>query len=532
MPGALKVKDQTTGLWVYAGTPGPMGPSGPTGPQGVATTIVGEFVTRTSAELPVDGAIPADWDGVGTFPGGKQMAVNEALIDNATASATFGNLWQFVGAADAAGWIDVGQVVGPVGSTGPSGSTGPTGPPTDEIHIGPDTPPLPVTELWYDTDDARTLGPYFLPDGGLTYDVLAKVTDLDADIGWRNVYSVPSGKIISFPNTADVAKIHLYSTTFGFGITGSTLNIFSSSNIKFNQNSITGTQLANISPSGMEVNAGHLYFPTDGHGVRFNGNGYVYKKVGSGMKLRKSTGNPNWQIENNDGGGAQDIVTVSGGQNLAHNQLTLSNYLVISGSNGSNSKHVYVDCDSNNNGYYFNVLEARRLNLTNVFQLKGYISDAAGDAHAKMYVNLGSEGIDEVTQWADYGDGQVCILCHGPMSATHFQDRNLRSAVAGTQAPINLDLVGRLIDAVQPITFARHFRSPDATDANPEGFVRPHHDPIPTLGLDLGGCDSPYADRLRDDFSPGSYSLGGMLAVAVAEIKSLRARVAQLEGAA
>ena len=68
------------------------------------------------------------------------------------------------------------------------------------------------------------------------------------------------------------------------------------------------------------------------------------------------------------------------------------------------------------------------------------------------------------------------------------------------------------------------------SDTNEPGFVRPHHDPIQTIGLDVDGIDNDYADRLRD-IKPGGFDLGGMLAVAIAEIKSLRARVAQLEGA-
>jgi hypothetical protein len=124
----------------------------------------------------------------------------------------------------------------------------------------------------------------------------------------------------------------------------------------------------------------------------------------------------------------------------------------------------------------------------------------------------------------------VCVYSHGPMSSTHFQDRNRSAAVAGTMAPIDPALVGQLIDAVQPITFARNFRSSTATDSNEPGFVRPHHDPIPTLGFDTI-APGPLADRLLGP-EDGGYSLGGMLAVAVAELKSLRARVAQLEGGA
>jgi len=320
---AMKVRNPVDGTWVVVPTVGPVGPEGPIGPQGpmgISTVIVGNFGTQTTpADLPVDGLLPVDWDGPGDPAAPFQMEVGQSLYYDSATGPTDpidGHLFQFVSTAvDPTGWIDIGLIQGPQGEQGiqgpegPVGPEGPMGPADDEVHIGPDTPPLVTQELWFDTDDARLLGPYNLPDGGLTYHTLSKKTDLDGDIEWRDVYSVPTGKVIQFPNTADVAKIHLYSTTFGFGITGSTLNIFSSNYVKFNQNSITGTQNAVIKNDGMEINAGHLYFPTDGHGIRFNGNGYVYKKSGSGMKLRKSTGNPQWQVENNDGGGAVDILT-------------------------------------------------------------------------------------------------------------------------------------------------------------------------------------------------------------------------------
>ena len=67
------------------------------------------------------------------------------------------------------------------------------------------------------------------------------------------------------------------------------------------------------------------------------------------------------------------------------------------------------------------MLEARKLNLTTVFQLKGYNHD---DCHAKLYVNKGTEGIDEIWQATDYGDGQSCLHVHGPCKASHFHDYN------------------------------------------------------------------------------------------------------------
>jgi hypothetical protein len=114
--------EKVAGAWVLRGNI-----EGPQGDTGAATLIIGEFVTKTTAQLPVNGTIPAGWDGVGTFPGGHQMLVGESLIDNRPGSPTLGDLWQFVGAGDPTGWVDVGLVRGPAGPAGVAGPPGPVG---------------------------------------------------------------------------------------------------------------------------------------------------------------------------------------------------------------------------------------------------------------------------------------------------------------------------------------------------------------------------------------------------------------------
>jgi hypothetical protein len=179
MPGALKVKDQATGLWIYAGTPGATGPTGPTGPQGVATVIVGEFSTRAASELPPDGFIPADWDGPGTFPGGWQMIEGTSLINNNPASTTFGHLWQFVGTLLAAGWVDVGQVVGATGPTGPASTVpGPTG------ATGATGPPLPP---------GGALGAPLIKLSAADQDVKWGEGESFVTVGWRGAFQFTEG---------------------------------------------------------------------------------------------------------------------------------------------------------------------------------------------------------------------------------------------------------------------------------------------------------------------------------------------------
>ena len=77
------------------------------------------------------------------------------------------------------------------------------------------------------------------------------------------------------------------------------------------------------------------------------------------------------------------------------------------------------------------MLEARQLDNTTVCEDDG-LSPGRADCHFKLYVNKGTEGIDEIYQCTDYGDGQSMLQVHGPCKSTHFHDVNRSSAVAGT----------------------------------------------------------------------------------------------------
>ena len=119
---------------------GPQGPIGPEGPQGSkgdpgqSVVIVGSFgLTKTPAQLPADGYIPKDWDGPGHPVAAYQMRVGDALAytECPPGTANYGHLYEYVGTHtgfDADGWIDVGDVQGPVGPQGPQGPQGIQGP--------------------------------------------------------------------------------------------------------------------------------------------------------------------------------------------------------------------------------------------------------------------------------------------------------------------------------------------------------------------------------------------------------------------
>jgi len=90
---------------------------------------------------------------------------------------------------------------GPIGDRGPIGPTGPTGPVavddvTAEVFVQPDAPwaPMnPAAELWYDTDDpAAPLGPYDVPVGGTTDQLLTRTAD-DGPTAWSGPMA-PTGR--------------------------------------------------------------------------------------------------------------------------------------------------------------------------------------------------------------------------------------------------------------------------------------------------------------------------------------------------
>jgi hypothetical protein len=130
------------------GIEGPEGPVGPAGAPGQATVIVGEFgAIRTPAALPISGVIPADWDGTGRPPNTVTLTQGQSLIyrPSDTNDPEFGHLFQFVGAAIVpAGWVDIGEIVGPAGPQGSPGSQGPEGPQGPTGPEGPEGPEGPA----------------------------------------------------------------------------------------------------------------------------------------------------------------------------------------------------------------------------------------------------------------------------------------------------------------------------------------------------------------------------------------------------
>jgi len=114
------------------GPPGPQGPDGPPGPSGQATLIIGTVgAQRTPADLPPDGFIEANWDGLGRPVADLQVQVGWSFIYDPD-----GSLWLFVGEQSPNGvpWITPGVLQAP---PGPAGIQGPPGPQGGQGPAGP-----------------------------------------------------------------------------------------------------------------------------------------------------------------------------------------------------------------------------------------------------------------------------------------------------------------------------------------------------------------------------------------------------------
>jgi hypothetical protein len=88
----------------------------------------------TPADLPADGFIPADWDGMGRPPADLQVQTGEALMHlPALTDALERHIFVFIGGE----WLDIGQ---PQGETGPPGAQGVPGPAGPQGLLGPPGP--------------------------------------------------------------------------------------------------------------------------------------------------------------------------------------------------------------------------------------------------------------------------------------------------------------------------------------------------------------------------------------------------------
>lgn len=143
-PAGAKGDTGNDGPQGIAGPQGPIGPQGDQGPAGEPAVLVGSFgASKTPADLPVNGFIPANWDSPGNPATDEQLTVGQALVysDCPPSTPLYGHVFSYVGTGfDANGWVDCGDIVGPQGPQGPQGIQGPAGNNGTDGQTGPQGP--------------------------------------------------------------------------------------------------------------------------------------------------------------------------------------------------------------------------------------------------------------------------------------------------------------------------------------------------------------------------------------------------------
>jgi hypothetical protein len=157
--------DATISGWVnfgyIKGVQGDIGPQGKKGDPGTSVEIVGSFKFRSPDQLPPSGFLPKDWDSPGNPAQNEQLRAGDALLytGGVKTDEQYGHIWSYVGISfTPKGWIDAGNIEGPVGpkgDTGPqgeqgeqgaqgeNGETGPVGPTGAEGPVGDEGPQGP-----------------------------------------------------------------------------------------------------------------------------------------------------------------------------------------------------------------------------------------------------------------------------------------------------------------------------------------------------------------------------------------------------
>ena len=192
---------------------------------------MGDFgISKTPADLPPTGLIPADWDAPGVPVADAQLLVGHSLYYAPTSPTDplNGHLFQYVStSADPSGFIDIGQVRGPAGETGPAGPTGATGA----------------------TGIAGPAGATY-PTGGTDGQPLVKSGTTNQAVRYGGAMAMNGA--LSF-NAAEGDKVVLYPGAYGLGISASEFSLWSGGKFSFRGSSRSGTTYVDITSEGLSI---------------------------------------------------------------------------------------------------------------------------------------------------------------------------------------------------------------------------------------------------------------------------------------
>jgi hypothetical protein len=275
---------------------------------------------------------------------------------------------------------------------------------------------------------------------------------------------------------------------------------------------------------------GNLTFQNDGLGAVFNAGGMVYKKVGTGMTLRRHSANTEWGIENNDGGGRSDIITQTTGDARYVNKTgdTMTGTLTVQGNNTRGISLYKPDRNANTSCPSIDFLNAKGGNNAVMGRII-HVQDAqwyAYQDYSHMDFYCGS-GIIRKTMTGNGANFQVNAGSCGAASFPIISDSSLKSDIKSI-GKASLEAAWK---ALNPVEY--HFDAPliDNPMAAPSGKVRA---PEPEPNKRNWGF---LADKIPDGPLKGksfegtaTYALEGVVAVLVAKVKELEAKLEAVSG--
>lgn len=265
---------------------------------------------------------------------------------------------------------------------------------------------------------------------------------------------------------------------------------------------------------GSDPMTGNLVIEGANRGVTFPGGARIYSNTDKAIRICEDTAGRQPQIANNDGGGQRDIIDTV---NWGTGNRTITGYLVLTGGN-----KIHMDASTSTPPHQWTVMDIRKADATWLNRLHtNYTGQHSNGPETEFKIEIEAGGYGTRT-FTFKTDGNL-DLPGSPVVA----DVEIRAGATKRMgaAPLAADTAGRVIDALQPLTFERTDTIATADDA-PDRPPRVYD--VGFAVEDLVGSDLS-RELVRGDGEEQGYSLTGLVGVLVTETKALRARVAALE---
>jgi hypothetical protein len=501
----------------------------------LSTIIVGSFGRITSpADLPVDGLIPANFDGPGIPAAPYQMQLGQSLVYLLPPDGTGdGHLWTYVSTVyQPSGWLDAGLIQGPPGPPGPAASDHATLVNRDTVD---QHPILAITGLIGSLADGINHNTH-LNRGDANSHPTSAITGLDASLTAGLDHSVHLNRNLpdQHPTSAitnldagladgvdhsthinrDAADSHPTSAITGLDTaiasiaTGDALRVLKAGDTMTGNLTFNGAATVVVAGASIDIQG-------DGQGVNVFGGGKFYKAVGDGVRIRKSSGNQQPTIEDNAGTNVRKIVDQLNTSFVTNNvTATTVNYYILN----ATGQHFIVRSNlAENVASSQRILAYESSNANHVASVvaakDGVVVSGNAQATLSFYISAGGYG-DNRLALSFKVDSPPTTYCEGTLSAADVVDRSVLATKTNV-APLDMESASAIFNALTPIFYERIIPASEGQTIPSPPFLR--------LGFSVEDLDA-VSPELRSRIVKGNgndraLSIPGLLAVAVAEIR-------------